>query len=84
MKAMIDTPEKLYTIKKNNECIYEEKYDMRRKEAENLLDDYLDTYETMRDYVRREDYLVWTQEKEDNAMAEYEQVREKLIELICR
>ena len=56
---------------------------MTREEAENLLDDYIDKYENMKDYVRREDYIVWTQAAEDNAMSEYEQVKDKLIELIC-
>lgn len=57
---------------------------MTKEEAENLLDEYLDKYETMADYIRREDYIVWTQVAEDKAMSEYTQLRDKLIELICR
>ena len=57
---------------------------MTREEAENLLDEYLDKYETMMDYIRREDYIVWTQEAEDQARAEHIQLRNKLIELICK
>ena len=56
---------------------------MTREEAENLLDEYLDKYETMTDYIMREDYTVWTQVAEDKAMLEYMQLRDKLIELIC-
>ena len=56
---------------------------MTREEAENLLDEYLDKYETMTDYIMREDYTVWTQVAEDKAMLEYTQLRDKLIELIC-
>ena len=56
---------------------------MTREESENLLDEYLDKHETMREYERREDYIVWTQAAEDNATSEYMQLRNKLIELIC-
>ena len=56
---------------------------MTKEEAENLLDEYLDKYETMTDYIRREDYIVWTQVAEDKVMSEYMQLRDKLIELIC-
>lgn len=56
---------------------------MTREEAEDLLDEYREKYEIMKDYVRREDYLVWTQGAEDNARSEYEQLRDKLIGLIC-
>ena len=56
---------------------------MTREEAENLLDEYIDKYETMTDYERRNDYIVWTQVAEDNARSEYMQLRDRLIELIC-
>jgi hypothetical protein len=56
---------------------------MTREEAENLLDEYLDKHETMIDYANRDDYIVWTQEAEDNARSEYMQLKDKLIELIC-
>lgn len=55
-----------------------------REEAESLLNDYLDKYETMTDYIRREDYIVWTQVAEDKAISEYRQLKDKLIELICK
>ena len=56
---------------------------MIREEAESLLNEYLDKYETMTDYIRREDYIVWTQVAEDKAVLEYRQLKDKLIELIC-
>ena len=57
---------------------------MIREEAENLLDEFLDKHETMTDYERRDDNIVWTQGAEDNATSEYMQLRNKLIDLICR
>lgn len=47
-----------------------------------MLYGYLDKYETMMDYIRRDDYIVWTQAAEDNAVSEYTQLEEKLIKLI--
>ena len=57
---------------------------MTKEEAENLLDEFLDKFDTKEMYERRDDYIVWTQAAEDNAISEYVQLREKLIELICR
>lgn len=57
---------------------------MTRTEAESLLYEYLDKHETMMDYIRRDDCTVWTQAAEDNAVSEYEQLEDELIELICR
>lgn len=56
---------------------------MTRGKAENLLDEFLDKCETKEIYERRDDYIVWTQAAEDNAVSAYTELREKLIELIC-
>jgi len=56
---------------------------MTREETENLLDEFIDKNDTMTDYVRREDYIVWTPAAEYKAVSEYTELREKLIELIC-
>lgn len=56
---------------------------MTKEEAESLLNEYLDKYETMMDYMWRKDYIAWTQVAEDKAVLEYRQLKDKLIELIC-
>ena len=60
---------------------------MTREEAENFLEElteYLDKYKTMMDYIWREDHIVWTQKAENKAISEYMQLKDKLIELLCR
>ena len=57
---------------------------MTREEAESLLDEYIDKCATTMIYERRDGHIVWAQGTDDNAISEYEQLREHIIDLICK
>lgn len=55
---------------------------MTRDEIENLIMDTIDAYETMREYQRRDDWICWSEEKEQTAMNDFYALRDKIVSLI--
>ena len=57
---------------------------MTREEAGDMLDDLIDKYDTKEMYERRDDYCCWTQAAENKAVSDYEELKERIIDLICK
>lgn len=55
---------------------------MTRDEIENLIMDTIDAYETMREYQRRDDWVTWSEEKEQAAVDNFYSLRDRIVSLI--
>ena len=53
------------------------------EEAEDMLLDLIFKYQDMKDYEYRIDAIEWTQEAEDEATKEYEDLKSKIIDTMC-
>ena len=52
---------------------------LKAYDNDELLDIYIDAFETYQDYLRREDYLIWTDESEERAHEYFIAIKDEIL-----
>lgn len=52
---------------------------LKAYDNDELLDIYIDAFETYQDYLRREDYLIWTDESEERAREYFIAIKDEIL-----
>ena len=52
---------------------------LKAYDNDELLDMYIEAFETYQDYLRREDYLIWTDESEERAREYFIAIKDEIL-----